>query len=345
MGLGRVSRLLGRDLAVDLGTTTTLVHVRGRGVVLTEPSVVAIDKSTGAVLAVGTQASRMMGRTPEDIVALQPLRDGVIADFDAAEDMLRYFLHTVQPHSYMARPRLVVSTPAGLTGVERRAVEEAGYAAGARRVYTLEVAMAAAIGADLPVYEAAGSMVVDIGGGTTEAAVISLGGVVSSESVPIAGDEMDEAISAFVKKEYSLLLGQRTTERIKTALGSAFPSPHEPNAEIRGRDMVSGLPRSVMVSAAEVRAALDEPVMTILDTVRSALDATPPELAGDIMDSGITLTGGGAQLSGLDERLRHELQMPVNVAATPTQAVVRGAGRCVDDFEALKPVLLTGHSR
>ncbi len=336
---------LGRDLAVDLGTSNTVVYLRGRGVVLSEPSVVALDDETGAVLAVGARAKEMVGRTPRGISAVAPLRNGVIADFEAAEDMLRHFIGRAHPRSYLARPRLVVCVPTGITGVERRAVEEAGYAAGARRVYILEEPMAAAIGAGLPVYEAAGCMVVDIGGGTTDVAVVSLGGVVTSLSVPVGGAELDDAIVQYVKKEYSLMLGESTAEKIKIALGSAFPFPDEPHAEIRGRDMVSGLPRTVMVSAAEIRTALDEPVTAIIDAIRTTLDRTPPELAGDIMDAGVVLVGGTALLRGLDERLRHELRTPVRIDADPLHTVVLGAGRCVEDFEALKSVLITRPGR
>lgn len=340
--MGRLAGLLGRDMAVDLGTASTHVYVSGRGVVLAEPSVVAIDAASRSVLAVGSEAKKMQGRTPDGISVLHPMRDGVIADFDATEDMLRIFLDRVATRGFLARPRIVFSVPSSVTGVERRAVEEAGYAAGARRVYIVSEAMAAAIGARLPIYEAAGSMVVDIGAGTTEVAVISLGGVVSGESIPIGGNHMDRAVIDYVKKEYSLVIGEPTAEDIKVAMGSAFPQPDEPNAEIRGRDMVSGLPRTVIVSAREIRAALDEPVLAIMDAIRSALDRTPPELAGDIMDRGIVLTGGASMLKGLDERLRHEMRMPVEVADDPVGVVARGAGRCVEDFDALKPLLLAG---
>lgn len=341
----RATAVLGRDLAVDLGTANTLVYMRGKGVVLSEPSVLAMDTRTGSVLAVGRDAKQMLGRTPAAIAAIQPLQDGVIADFDSAEDMLRAFIQRVHPHGFWSRPRLVIAVPSGVTGVQLRAVEEAGYAAGARRVYIVEEAMAAAIGAGLPVYEPTGSMVVDIGGGTTDVAVLSLGGVVSATSIPIGGDDMDDAIVQHVKKEYSLLLGERTAEDIKIAMGSAFPAQDEPNAEIRGRDMVTGLPSTVLVSAAELRHALDEPVTAVIDAVRNVLDSTPPELAGDIADGGITLAGGGAQLGGLAERMRHDLQMPVRVADQPMECVALGAGRCVESFEALRSVLLTRPGR
>lgn len=332
--------LMGRDLAVDLGTANTLVYVRGRGIVVEEPSVVAIDQSTGAPLAVGERAREMIGRTPQDVQAVRPLSQGVIADFEAAEDMLRHFVHLAQPRRALAKPRLVVCVPSGITGVERRAVEDAGYAAGARRVYLIEEPMAAAIGAGLPVYEPAGSMVVDVGGGTTEVAVISLGGVVVSLSARIGGDTMDDALVQYMKKHYSLLLGERTAERVKVSIGSAYPAADEPDAEIRGRDLVSGLPRTVVVTAQEVRESLDEPVTAIVDAVRSTLDRTPPELAGDVMDRGIVLTGGGALLSGLDQRLEHETRMPVRAAPDPLHCVAQGAGRCVEEFADLQPLLM-----
>jgi len=332
---------LGRDMAVDLGTANTLVYVRGRGVVLNEPSVVAIDTKTGGVLAVGTEAKRMIGRTPANIVAVRPLRDGVIADFETTERMLRYFIQKVHKRRHFAKPRIVVCVPSGITGVEQRAVKDAGYQAGARRVYIIEEPMAAAIGAGLPVHEPTGNMVVDIGGGTTEVAVISLGGIVTNESVRTGGDRLDAAIISYVKREYSLMLGERTAEDIKTAIGSAFPSLDEPNAEIRGRDLVSGLPKTITVSAEEVRKALEEPVNAIIDAVKTTLDKCPPELSGDIMDRGIVLTGGGALLRGLDERLRHETGMPIHVADNPLHSVALGSGKCVEEFGALQQVLVS----
>ena len=294
---------VGRDMAVDLGTANTLVYVRGRGIVLNEPSVAAINQNTGGILAVGSEAKKMIGRTPGNIVAIRPLKDGVIADFDTTERMLRYFIQKVHRRRHLAKPRLVICVPSGITGVEQRAVKDAGYAAGARKVYIIEEPMAAAIGANMPVHEPTGNMVVDIGGGTTEVAVISLGGIVTSISIRVGGDELDNAIIQYVKKEYSLLLGERTAEEIKVAIGSAFPMPDEPHAEIRGRDLVSGLPRTVVVTAEEIRRAIDEPVNAIVDVVKTTLDRTPPELSGDIMDRGIVLTGGGALLMGLDEGL------------------------------------------
>jgi rod shape-determining protein MreB len=331
---------LGRDMAVDLGTANTLVYVRGRGIVLNEPSVVALNTNNGQIVAVGAEAKRMIGRTPGNIVAIRPLKDGVIADFDVTERMLRYFIQKVHRRSHMAKPRLVVAVPSGITGVEQSAVKEAGHQAGARRVYIIEEPMAAAIGAGLPIHEPTGNMVVDIGGGTTEVAVISLGGIVTSQSIRVGGDELDQAIITFGKKEYSLMLGERTAEEIKMALGSAYPSEDEPHAEIRGRDLVSGLPKTVVISAAEVRKAIEEPVNLIVDAVKNTLDKCPPELAGDVMDRGIALTGGGAMLRGLEARIREETGMPVQVADNPLDSVVLGTGKCVEDFETLRQVLV-----
>ncbi|HEY6296900.1 MAG TPA: rod shape-determining protein [Streptosporangiaceae bacterium] len=331
---------LGRDMAVDLGTANTLVYVRGRGIVLNEPSVVALNTNNGQIVAVGAEAKRMIGRTPGNIVAVRPLKDGVIADFDVTERMLRYFIQKIHKRSAFAKPRLVVAVPSGITGVEQSAVKEAGHQAGARRVYIIEEPMAAAIGAGLPINEPTGNMVVDIGGGTTEVAVISLGGIVTSQSIRIGGDEMDQAIITFGKKEYSLMLGERTAEEIKMALGSAFPADDEPSAEIRGRDLVSGLPKTVVISAAEVRRAIEEPLNLIIDAVKSTLDKCPPELAGDVMDRGIALTGGGALLRGLESRIREETGMPVQVADNPLDSVVLGTGKCVEDFETLRQVLV-----
>jgi rod shape-determining protein MreB len=333
--------LIGRDMAVDLGTANTLVYVRGRGVLLNEPSVVALNSQTYEIVAVGHEAKRMLGRTPDSITAIRPMRDGVIADFESTEQMLRLFIQRVHRRRYFAKPRLVVCVPSGITSVEQRAVKEAGYQAGARRVYIVEEPMAAAIGAGLPVHEATGNMVVDVGGGTTEVAVISLGGIVTSLSIRTAGDDLDQAIVSWFKKEHSLLLGERTAEQIKVELGSAYTMPDEPEADIRGRDQVSGLPRTVSVTSADVRKALEEPLNQIVDAVRTTLDKTPPELAGDIMDRGLVLTGGGALLRGLDERLRFETGMPVHVADDPLHSIAMGAGKCVEEFEALQQVLVS----
>src|SRR5580658_4850999 len=306
--------LLGRDMAVDLGTANTLVYVRGRGIVLNEPSVVAVNVKDGRPLAVGAEAKRMIGRTPSHIQAVRPLKDGVIADFEICEKMLRYFVQRVQTRRW-ARPRVIICVPSGITGVERRAVMEAAVNAGARKAYIIEEPMAAAIGAGLPVHEPSGSMVVDVGGGTTEVAVISLGGIVTSKSVRVGGDELDEAIISYVKKQHSLALGERTAEEIKITLGSAFPLREELYAEVRGRDLVTGLPKVLVVSTEEIRKAIAEPVSAIVDAVKTTLDNTPPELAADIIEQGIVLTGGGALLQGLAARLHHETSMLIVTAA------------------------------
>jgi rod shape-determining protein MreB and related proteins len=330
---------IGRDMAVDLGTANTLVYVRGRGIVLNEPSVVAINTNTGGILAVGAEAKKMIGRTPGNIVAVRPMKDGVIADFEITERMLRYFILKIHKRRYLARPRVVVCVPSGITGVERRAVIEASTQAGARQVHIIEEPMAAAIGSGLPVHEATGNMVVDIGGGTTEVAVISLGGIVTAQSIRVAGDELDNAIIQHIKKEYSLLLGERTAESIKITIGSAHNLDKDEHTEIRGRDLVSGLPKTVVISAAEVRKAIEEPVNSIVDAVKTTLDKCPPELSGDVMDRGIVLTGGGALLRGLDERLRRETGMPIHLAEDPLDSVALGSGKCVEEFEALQQVL------
>jgi len=339
MATGLMS-LASRDMAIDLGTANTLVYVRGQGIVLNEPSVVAINTRDNRALAVGLEAKRMIGRTPSHIQAIRPLRDGVIADFDITEKMLRYFIKKVQPRRW-ARPRIIICVPSGITGVERRAVEEAAYHAGARRAYTIEEPMAAAIGVDLPIHEPTGSVIVDIGGGTTEVAVISMGGIVVSRSARVGGDELDEAIVNWVKKEYNLLLGDRTAEQLKMAIGSAWPFSDEPNAEIRGRDLVSGLPKTVIITAAEVREAIEEPVVGVVDAIKYCLDKTPPELAADVMERGLVLTGGGALLRGLDVRIANETGTPVITADRPLHSVVVGSGRCLEDFDMLQEVLTT----
>ena len=306
---------------------------------LDEPSVVAVEAASGRLVAAGTLAKEMLGRTPGHVRAVRPLQDGVISDADVTERMLRYFVDQVRP-SRLVRPRMVVCVPSAVTGVERRALEDAAVRAGARRVYVIEEPMAAAIGADLPVNETSASMVVDIGGGTTDVAVISLGGVVTARSLRIGGDEIDEALVAHIKSEYSLLVGERTAEDVKVAAGSAFPLREETSTRIRGRDLVTGLPKTVTVSSQEVRRAIEAPVLQMVDLVRATLDVCPPELAGDILDRGVTLTGGGALLRGLDERLRHELGVPVRVAEDPLRAVVRGSGRCIEEFGTLERVLV-----
>ena len=332
--------LIGRDLAVDLGTANTLVHVRGRGVMLDEPSVVAVSSATDEVLAVGAAAKEMIGRTPAGIRVVRPLRDGVIDDFEASERMLRAFIARVHRRRYFTKPRLVVCVPSGISAVERRSVQEAGYLAGARHVWIVEEPMAAAIGAGLPVHEPTGNMVVDVGGGTTEVAVISMGAVVASMSIRSAGDTIDQALVEWMSKEHDLLLGERTAENLKVSLGSAYPLPEELEAEVRGRDLSSGLPRTLTMTSGEVRRAMAQPVADIVDAVRTILDKTPPELAGDIVDRGIVLTGGGALLRGLDELLRRETQIPVHVAEDPLESVARGAGKCVEELDVLRSVLL-----
>jgi rod shape-determining protein MreB len=337
------SSVIGRDMAVDLGTANTLVYVRGRGVVLDEPSVVAVNARDGRPLAVGIEAKKMIGRTPGHIQAIRPLKDGVIADFDICEKMLRYFIQRVHPRRW-SKPRMVICVPSGITGVEQRAVQEAAESAGARTpAYIIEEPMAAAIGAGLPVHEPAGNMIVDLGGGTTEVAVISLGGIVASESIRIAGDELDDAIINYVKKEYSLALGERTAEEIKIALGSAYPLQEEMYAEVRGRDLVTGLPKTIVVSTQEIREALEEPVAAVVDAVKVTLDKTPPELAADIMTKGIVITGGGALLHGLKERLNAETGMPIVIADNPLYSVAHGSGQCLEEFDALKQVLISSH--
>lgn len=346
-----LSRLLGtgafgKDMAVDLGTANTLVYVKGEGIVLNEPSVVAVNTITNAIIAVGEEAKRMVGRTPAHIVAIRPLKDGVIADFDVTEKMLRYFIQKVHQRRSLARPRVVVAVPSGITGVEQRAVEEATIQAGARAAFIIEEPMAAAIGAGLPIHEPIGNMVVDIGGGTTEVAVISLGGIVTSQSIRVGGDEMDEAIISYIKRDYQLMIGERTSESLKLKIGSAFAlSEDDLEAEIKGRDLATGLPKTVVVTAEEVRQSIEEPVSQVVQTVKDALDRTPPELASDIMDEGIILAGGGALLRGLEERIRNETGMPVHTAKDPLLCVAMGSGKCLEEFDIMKKVLISsaGH--
>ena len=329
-GLGWV---MGRDMALDLGTANTVVYVRGEGIVLNEPSVVAVNTRTRKVLAVGAEAKSMIGRTPAHIQAVRPLKEGVIADFDMCEEMLRFFIERVHQRRW-AKPRMVIAVPSGITGVEQRAVQEAAESAGARKpTHIIEEPMAAAIGTGMQVWEPTGNMIVDIGGGTTEVAVISLGGIVSSQSIRVGGDEFDNAIVQFVKKEHSLLVGERTAEEIKIVLGSAYPLAREARAEIRGRDLVSGLPRVVSVTTEDIREGMEEAVSAICDALRGTLDHTPPELAADIMESGIMLAGGGALLRNLDQRMANETGMPITVAQDPLHAVVRGCGHVLDNLD------------
>jgi rod shape-determining protein MreB and related proteins len=329
-----------RDMGIDLGTANTLVYVRGEGIVLREPSVVAKRVDGGEVLAVGNEAKKMIGRTPADIVATRPLRDGVIADFDTTVAMLRYFIRNgVRGRSFL-RPLVVVGIPSGVTEVEKRAVIDATRQAGAREAYLIEQPMAAAIGAGLPVSEPVGSMVVDIGGGTTEVAVIALGGIVTARSLRIAGDEMDDAIIQYARKAYNLLIGERTAEDIKIAVGSAFPQPEEQTIEVRGRDLVSGLPRTVRMTSTEIREAIAEPIAGIVEAVKMTLERTPPELAADIVDRGIVMAGGGSLLRGLDRLLAEETGMPVTLTDDPLGSVALGTGRALEELETLKKVLI-----
>jgi rod shape-determining protein MreB len=323
-----------------------LVYLRGRGIVLEEPSVVAINVKDRRPLAVGTEAKRMIGRTPSHIRAVRPLRDGVIADLELCEKMLAYFIRRVHGSRSLTKPRMVICVPSGVTGVEQRAVQEVAESAGARKpAFIIEEPMAAAIGVGLPVHEPTGNMIVDIGGGTTEVAVISLGGMVTSQSVRVGGDKMDEAITQFIKKEYGLAVGERSAEQIKIALGSAYPLVEELDAEIRGSDLMTGLPKTVVTSTSEIRLAIDEAVSAIVDAVKATLDMTPPELAADIMEQGIVVTGGGALLHGLQARLQHETGMPIVIARDPLNCVAIGSGQCLEEFEALKRVLITTSSR
>jgi len=330
-------------MGIDLGTANTLVFVRGKGIVLREPSVVAIQQGNRNVaLAVGEEAKQMLGRTPGNIIAIRPLMDGVIADFEVAETMLKHFIMKVHERQGVFRPRMVIGIPSGVTGVERRAVMDAALQAGAREVYLIEEPMAAAIGAGLPVSEPMGSMIVDIGGGTTEVAVISLGGIVVSKSVRIAGDELSDAVAQYMKKVHNLSIGERTAEEIKIRLGSAYPLPEELKMEVRGLNQVSGLPRTVTITSNEIREALLEPVNTIVEAVRDTLEKCPPELAADIIDRGIVLAGGGALLQGLDELISHDTEVPVHIADDPLSCVVLGTGRVLEEFDKLKRVLGSG---
>ena len=331
---------LGRDMGVDLGTANTLVYVRRVGIVLREPSVVAKRVADGHVLAVGADAKRMLGRTPGDIIATRPLRDGVIADFDTTASMLQYFIRKAANGRMWIRPRVVVGIPSGCTEVEKRAVVDATIQAGARDAYLIEEPMAAAIGAGLPVSEPIGSMVCDIGGGTTEVAVIALGGIVTSRSIRIGGDELDEAIVQYSRRAYNLLIGERSAEEIKIAIGSAFPGRDENAVDVRGRDLVSGLPRTVRMTSAEIREAMAEPVQQIVDAVKQTLERTPPELAADIVDRGIILAGGGALLRGIDRLLAEETGMPVSLTDDPLASVVMGTGKALEEIEVLKKVLI-----
>jgi rod shape-determining protein MreB len=343
--------MFSNDLAIDLGTANTLVYLKGKGIVVSEPSVVAVQKDAlgqKKVLAVGTDAKNMLGRTPGSIVAIRPMKDGVIADFDITEEMLRYFIRKIHNRKALVRPRIVICVPSGITQVEKRAVKESAESAGAREVYLIEEPMAAAIGAGLPITEASGNMIVDIGGGTTEVAVISLAGIVYSKSVRVGGDKMDEAIAQHLKRKYNLLIGERTSEAIKIQIGSAYPesasSPTEAwvdTMEVKGRDLVSGIPKTLEIGAQEIREALSEPINAIVEAVRISLERTPPELAADIVDKGIVLAGGGALLRNLDQLLREETGLPVVIAEDPLSCVVLGSGSVLDELDLLKQVTVT----
>ncbi|MGH7277243.1 MAG: rod shape-determining protein [Candidatus Rokuibacteriota bacterium] len=328
------------DLAVDLGTANTLVFVRGEGIVLNEPSIVALRQVDGSVLAVGKEAKAMLGRTPGNVVAIRPLKDGVIADFDTAEKMLQYFISKVRRHAALVRPRIVIGVPSGITQVEKRAVRDSAMQAGAREVYLIEEPTAAAIGAGLPIEEPGGNLIVDIGGGTTEVAVISLSGTVYSKSVRIAGDEMNEAITQYIKKHYNLLIGERHAEEIKIRLGSAWPMGERLSMEVKGRDLIDGIPKTIKVTDEEVREALRESVMIIAEAVRNCLERTPPELAADMVDKGVVVTGGGALLRGIEVLLRQETNLPVTIAEDPLSCVVLGTGKALDDLGLLKKVAI-----
>lgn len=330
-----------RDIGIDLGTANTLVHVKGRGIVVKEPSVVAINKNNGEVLAVGDEAKDMIGRTPGNIVAIRPMKDGVIADFDITQTMLKYFIKKAFSKGFLGKPRVVICVPSGVTEVEKKAVEEATLQAGAKEAYLIEEPMAAAIGANIAVEEPTGSMVVDVGGGTTEVAVISLGGVVTSKSLRVAGDELDDSIISSIKKEHNLLIGERTAEKIKFSIGSAYKLEKEEKINVRGRDLISGLPKTIDITSAEIWEALKDPINNIIDAIKLTLEKTPPELSSDIMDKGIVLTGGGAYLKGLDKLISEETGgMTVSIADSALDCVVMGAGKVLEEIEVLKRVLI-----
>ncbi|MFH1258424.1 MAG: rod shape-determining protein [Elusimicrobiota bacterium] len=328
--------LFSNDMGIDLGTANTLVYVKNGGIVLREPSVVAIDNDTKEVLAIGMEAKRMLGKTPSHIIAVRPLRDGVIADFEITQQMIRYFIKKVHNRRSLIHPRIVIGIPSRTTPVEKRAVRESAEQAGAREVYLIEEPMAAAIGADIPIHEPAGNMIVDIGGGTTEVAVISLGGMVVSNSIVVAGDEMDEAIVSYFRKKYNLLIGESTSETVKIKIGSVFPLPEETSMEVKGRDQVSGLPKTIVITSEEVRHALSDPIKLIVEIIKETLEQTPPELSADLVDRGIVLAGGGALLRGLPELLSQETELPVNLAPDPLICVALGTGRYLEELDTLR---------
>jgi rod shape-determining protein MreB len=334
------SGFLTNDVAVDLGTASTLVYIKGQGIVLNEPSVVAIDKRTGKTIAAGKEAKRMLGRTPEDIRAIRPMKDGVIADFELVEEMLRHFINMSQSRRFLIRPRIIVCVPSGITAVEMRAVRDSVEHAGAREVYLVAEPIAAAVGVGLPIDTPSGNMVIDIGGGTTEIAVIALSGIVCNTSIRVAGDELDDAILQYIKKTYNLLVGEQTAETIKIQIGSAFPLESETDFEVRGIDLVTGIPKTIKVGSAEIREALKEPVSMIVEALRVALEKTPPELAADIVDKGIVMTGGSSMLKGLDELLREETNLPIQVSDNPLECVVLGTGKVLDELYLYEQVLI-----
>ncbi len=332
--------MFSNDLAIDLGTANTMIYMRGRGIVLSEPSVVAIKKGSNTVLKVGKEAKEMLGRTPGNIIAIRPMKDGVIADFDITEQMIRQFIVKVHNRKALVRPRIVIGVPSGVTQVEKRAIRDSAEQAGAREVYLMEEPMAAAIGAGLPVQEPFGNMIVDVGGGTTEVAVISLSGIVISQTVRIAGDEMDEAIIQYLKRKYNLLIGERTAETIKIQIGSAYPFDEPRKMEVKGRDLIDGIPKTISINDSDIREALHDPIYAIVDTVKTTLERTPPELAADIADKGIIMAGGGSLLHGLDTLLSLETHLKVRVADDPLSCVVLGTGKVLDELDLLKSVCL-----
>ncbi len=329
------------DIGIDLGTANTLIYVEKKGIVINEPSVVALDARTKKVLAIGNEAKEMIGRTPNEIISIRPLKDGVIADFEVTEEMLRLFLGKVYKYKWLVRPRIVICIPSGITEVEKRAVRDSAEHAGAREVFLVSEPMAAAIGVGLPVEEPSGSMIIDIGGGTTEIAVIALGGIVSNASIRVGGDEMNEAIIQYMKKTYNLLIGERTAEKIKFQIGSAYPTGEEKEMEVKGRDLIAGIPKTIKISSSETREALSEPINDIVEAVKLALEQTPPELSADILDRGIIMTGGGSLLKGLDERLRQETNLPINVVDDPLTCVVRGAGKILSNLSHYSKILIS----
>ena len=339
MSIWRYFSLLTNDIGIDLGTANTLIWVKGVGIVLNEPSIVAVENETEKIVAIGAEAKEMVGRTPGHIRTVRPLKDGVIADFDMTEQMLRTFIKKIIKTRFLVKPRIVISVPSGITEVERRAVAESAQNAGAREVYLINEPMAAAIGVGIPVEEPRGNMVIDIGGGTSEIAVIALSGIVNNTSIRIAGDEMNEAIISYLKRQYNLLIGEQTAEYVKTQIGSAYPLEEELTLEVKGRDLVDGLPKTITVRSEEIREALEEPVSAIMQAIHEALEKTPPELAADIVDRGIVMTGGGSLLRGLDKKIREETGLPVFVVEDPLTCVVRGTGKIISDFPKYAPIL------